>query len=279
MHALPKLKRNLSPTENQSLRLKMIVYDAESLSVILREVDDCAIFVMTMNNGQNQFYLRSIAKFNEALDKIEQKLGEFRVSGKYNKAALVTTGTGKYFSTGLKLGSPETSSNLAEFLGKQYLPLMGRFLDFPLVTVAAINGHAYAGGMVLALAHDWRIMNSQRGYLCMNEIEIPSPIPEGMAAVIKAKIPSPSVIRDCLQVSKRFTADEALTLGFIDGTKQNGEDCFEEAIYLAVKLARSVGLGPIVKQIKREMYKDAIRCLENPGDMMYVPEIILKSKL
>lgn len=257
----------------------MIVYEAESLSVILKEIDDCAVFVMTMNDGQNQFYLGSIAKFNEALDIIEQKLSEFRVSGKYNKAALVTTGTGKYFSTGLKLGSPETSSNLGDFLGKHYLPLMGRFLDFPLVTIAAINGHAYAGGMVLALAHDWRVMNSQRGYLCMNEIDIPSPIPEGMAAVIKAKILSPSVVRDCLQVGKRFTADEAFKLGFIDGMKQNSEDCFEEAVDLAVKLARSVGLGLIVKQIKREMYKDAIHSLENPGDMKYVPEIILKSKL
>lgn len=257
----------------------MIVYKADGLSVILKPVEDCAVFVMTMDDGQNQFYPESISRFNEALNKVEEKMAQFRESEKYYKAALVTTGSGKYFSTGLKIGSPEVSSNLGGFLGAQYLPLMGRFLDFPIVTVAAINGHAYAGGMVLAMSHDWRIMRGKRGFLCMNEIELPSPIPEGMAAVIKAKISSASVTRDCLLVGKRFTAEEALELKFIDSVTEDAESCLAEAISLAVKLARPIGLAPIVNQIKREMYKEAMGLLENPGDMKYVPELILKSKI
>lgn len=257
----------------------MIVYEAGCISVTLKEVNECAVFVIKMDDDHNQFYTESITKFNEALDKIEQSLAEFRQSEKYSKAALVTTGTGNYFSTGLRLESPEVSSDLPGFVGKKYLPLMRRFLDFPLVTVAAINGHAFAGGMVMALAHDWRIMRKQKGFLCMNEIELPSPIPEGMAAVLKAKIPSPSVIRDCLQVGKRFPADEALNLGFIDGVSQDGETCLKESIDLAVKLARPIGIGIIVQQIKREMYKDAVHCLENIHDMKYITEMIMKSKL
>ncbi len=43
-------------------------------------------------------------------------------------------------------------------------------MTFPLVTVAAVNGHAFAGGMLLALACDFRIMNSEKGMMSMNEV-------------------------------------------------------------------------------------------------------------
>ena len=55
---------------------------------------------------------------------------------------------------------------------------MYRLLTFPLVTIAAINGHAFAGGMMLALACDFRIMTSGKGMLSMNEVryEVKEPI-------------------------------------------------------------------------------------------------------
>lgn len=43
-------------------------------------------------------------------------------------------------------------------------------MTFPLVTVAAVNGHAFAGGMILALACDFRIMNADKGMMSMNEV-------------------------------------------------------------------------------------------------------------
>ena len=47
--------------------------------------------------------------------------------------------------------------------------LFARVLAFPRITVAAINGHAFAGGGMLALAHDFRVMRSDRGYFCLPE--------------------------------------------------------------------------------------------------------------
>lgn len=53
--------------------------------------------------------------------------------------------------------------------------LLSRLLVFPIPTIAAINGHAFAGGFCLALAHDYRIMKHADGkkaiWLCMNEID------------------------------------------------------------------------------------------------------------
>ena len=54
--------------------------------------------------------------------------------------------------------------------------VINSFLCLPIPTVALINGHAFAGGCLLALAHDYRIMRSDRGYMCMNEILLPSPL-------------------------------------------------------------------------------------------------------
>lgn len=46
-----------------------------------------------------------------------------------------------------------------------------RLLTFPIPTIAAINGHAFAAAFAVAMGHDYRVMNGNRGFLCMNEIE------------------------------------------------------------------------------------------------------------
>lgn len=47
-------------------------------------------------------------------------------------------------------------------------------MTFPLITIAAINGHCFAGGMLLALCCDYRLMTTGRGWMSMNEVSQPS---------------------------------------------------------------------------------------------------------
>lgn len=55
-----------------------------------------------------------------------------------------------------------------------YNPVILRLLSFPLLTVAAINGHCFAGGFLLSLACDFRLMREElegrRAWCCMNEV-------------------------------------------------------------------------------------------------------------
>jgi len=241
--------------------------------------DDCLIFTMTLCSGQNQFSPASVNDYNGALDYVTKEVVSMaRKNGVIQRAALVTTGEGKFYSTGLNLRDPSLAEDLPAFLSKMYLPLMGRFLEFPLIAVAAINGHAFAGGMTMAMCNDFRVMRSDRGFLCMNEIELPSPVPAGMAAVVRAKVASSNATRDIFLDAKRYSAQEAFDLGMIDKIS-SADTCLRDAINIAKKHARSVALMPVVQSIKRDMYPEAMELFEKPGSMKHVTEIIMKSKI
>ena len=75
------------------------------------------------------------------------------------------------------------------------LKFLGRLVAFPVATVAAMNGHAFAAGAMLALAHDYRVMRGDRGFFCLPEVDIKIPLAPGMNSLIKCRM-SPMVFRD-----------------------------------------------------------------------------------
>ena len=128
-------------------------------------------------SGENRFNPGFVDGINKALDVVEAAT---------DAAALVTVGEGKFFSNGLDLEwiAAHGDEGMA-FVNYEFNGLLKRLLTFPVVTVAAINGHAFAGGCLLAMSHDYRIMRTDRGFLCMNEIDLPSPLAPGMAALLR----------------------------------------------------------------------------------------------
>ena len=120
------------------------------------------VFIVTLKNGENRFSSAFVGELNKALDEVEQGA---RQDGAEGGAAMVMTAEGKFFSNGLDL---EHALGNPSFVPTEFEPLLRRVLSFPIPTVAAINGHAFAGGFMLALAHDYRIMRKGRGFLCLN---------------------------------------------------------------------------------------------------------------
>lgn len=161
--------------------------------------------VLRLRNGENRFNRYSVDAINSALDGVTATDGP---------VALVTIGDGKFFSNGLDLdwmqgdGAADT-----EFLGDVHR-LLERVLRLDVITVAAINGHAFAGGAMLAAAHDFRIMRADRGYWCLPEVDLGLPLTPVMYATVEAYIPRPA-LTDAVLTGRRFSGEEALQAGIV----------------------------------------------------------------
>jgi len=167
---------------------------------------DGDVFVLRMRAGENRFNRSFIAAMNTALDEVEASEGS---------PGLVTTGEGKFYSNGLDLTwmtSDEGRAN-PEFIGS-VLRLFARLLVFPLPTAAAMNGHAFAGGLMMALAHDHRVMRTDRGYCCLPEIDLGLPLHPGMTALIQSRLPKQGA-HEAIVSGARYGAEQACAAGIV----------------------------------------------------------------
>ncbi|HXC51877.1 MAG TPA: enoyl-CoA hydratase-related protein [Candidatus Limnocylindrales bacterium] len=175
---------------------------------------DGDVFVLRMKTGENRFNPDFIGAMNAALDEVEACRGA---------AALVTTGEGKFYSNGLDLDwlSQQEHADAMRFLAT-VLALFARIVAFPFPTCAAIGGHAFAGGGMLALAHDWRVMRSDRGFFCLPELDLGMPLVLGMTSLIKEKI-GPRAFRETVLTGGRFGADDCVRMGIVDQAAADAE--------------------------------------------------------
>ncbi len=130
-------------------------------------------------------------------------------------AVLVTTGHGKFFSNGLDLEWLLSHGDQAEQYLADVHDLLARVLTLPVPTAAALNGHAFGAGAMLAMAHDFRVMRADRGYFCFPEADINIPFTPGMAALIQGKL-TPAAAVASMTTGRRFGGPEARDLGLVD---------------------------------------------------------------
>jgi enoyl-CoA hydratase/carnithine racemase len=209
------------------------------------------VFILTMQSGENRFNRTFVDAMNEALDSVEKSSGA---------AALVTTGgEDKFYSNGLDLAwlTVDGQAEAPEFI-KTVLKFLGRVMAFPVPTVAAINGHAFAAGAMLALAHDFRVMRADRGFFCLPEVDINIPFAPGMTALIKSRL-TPNVFRYSLLTGARMGGVAAKEMGIVDEALP-ADDVLPRAIACVSPLANKN--RHTYGTIKRGMYADALTLLE-----------------
>lgn len=129
---------------------------------------------------------------------------------------LTTSGIPKFYSNGLDFAAISSTPNDRTFFARYLYPFWRKLLTFPMPTVAVINGHAFAGGLMTAMAHDYRIMNPHRGYVCLNELDFNASLSPGMSSLFKHKI-TMSAFRNVVLEARRFNALAALEAGLVDG--------------------------------------------------------------
>lgn len=202
---------------------------------------DGELFVLTMNDGENRWNTSFVRAFAAALDEVEQ-IDE-------GPAALVTTSASeKFFSNGLDLdwlaAEGEHRGGDRDVFAGEFMALMARIITFPIPTVAAINGHGFGAGMMVALCHDVRLMRADRGFLCANEMQLGLRIPTPELALFRHKL-SGSAFFETVQLARRWTAPDALGAGIVQQTAPL-EGLREAA------LARARALAPL--GVHRELY-------------------------
>ncbi|MEN8234127.1 MAG: enoyl-CoA hydratase/isomerase family protein [Actinomycetota bacterium] len=208
-----------------------------------------SVFVATLDRAENTIDPEFVGQFETVLD---------RVTEAQAPRALVTTGTGRFFSTGLSLEYVETldEAELAAFLSTVDR-LLARIVSAPFVTVAAINGHCIAAGALLALAHDYRVMRADRGFFSLPSVDVGIPFTQGMTALIARKVPPPWA--DDLAISgDRFGGREAADRHIVH--RAVPEDA---VVPMAIEMGeRHSGKDTeTLATIKRRLYHDVIALL------------------
>ena len=197
------------------------------------------IAVLTLGEDENRFSPDLLDTIDAQLDAVER-----------DAHGLVTIGSGKFYSNGLDLDWLMANGDRAEWYVSRVQGLFARILTFPQPTVAAVNGHAFGAGAMLALAHDYRVMRADRGYYCFPEVDINIPFTPGMAALIQAKL-TPQTATTAMTTGHRYGGPEALAAGLIDATAAESE-LLTDALARLVPIA---GKNPAtVSAIKSTMY-------------------------
>eukprot|EP01113_Clastostelium_recurvatum_P032484 TRINITY_DN4182_c0_g1_i5.p1 TRINITY_DN4182_c0_g1~~TRINITY_DN4182_c0_g1_i5.p1 ORF type:complete len:171 (+),score=17.59 TRINITY_DN4182_c0_g1_i5:418-930(+) len=136
---------------------------------------------------------------------------------------------------------------------RNFQRLVARILVFPMITVAALNGHCYAGGAMLSMGCDYRIMRQDRGFWCMPEIDLTMPLSPGMNAVIRCRIADIGLFRDIILLGKKYGGADAAKLTIVDQAvdeKAIPTVAMDLATAGAQKDRRTLGA------LKREMFRE-----------------------
>ncbi|WP_067709106.1 enoyl-CoA hydratase-related protein [Nocardia yamanashiensis] len=208
------------------------------------------IAVLDLGDEENRFSPDFLTEVNTHLDSV-------LADGAH---ALITTGSGKFYSNGLDLDWLSAHGDRAEWYVAQVHALFARLLTFPTPTVAALPGHAFGAGAMLAIAHDFRVMREDRGFFCFPEADIRIPFTAGMAALIQAKL-APKAAVASMTTGRRFGGLDALAYDIVDAIGP-----LEELTDTAVALVAPLGVKDpgTITAIKNVMFAPAVTALTLP---------------
>lgn len=211
---------------------------------------DGDVFVLDLGDTENRFHPDWLVEVQAHLDTVEAAEGP---------KALVTTATGKFFSNGLDLDwLGHNGDRFLEYVVSVHA-LLARALALPVPSVAAIQGHCFAGGAMLALAHDFRVMRADRGFFCLPEVDIDIPFTRGMSGLIQGRL-SHRTAHEAMTTGKRYGGTEALAAGIVDAVAHE-DDVLTTAVEIARPLAGKA--GPTLGTIKARMYPEALAALRD----------------
>ena len=174
---------------------------------------------------------------------------------------IVLTGAGSCFSAGVDLraildGPPEYTDTFLDAVSEAFLTVF----DHPAPVVAAVNGHAIAGGCVLAMAADVRLMSS--GLIGLSEVAVGVPFPVAALEICRYAM-GPSVTRAVLQADN-VDVGTAAERGWIDEAVAPND-----LLARAVELARALGQHPATAYaaMKEQLHRHARAAIDAGSEL------------
>jgi enoyl-CoA hydratase len=226
------------------------------MSEMITTVYEEDIAIVTMDDGKaNAMGLPFLAALSAALDGVRAS----------DARALVLVGRERFFSGGIDLRA-YTGLDL-EQRAEHARRLAGTLLDvftFPRPVVAAVSGHAIAGGALLALAADVRIMAEGEHTLAASEVALGVDVPHFGLAIVQAAVP-PHLVAHVLLHGKPLTPARALAVGLVDKVV-DGADLLDRARAVAAELGASVGhdaYAATKERLRKQVADDALVALEH----------------
>ncbi|PQP18750.1 enoyl-CoA hydratase-related protein [Rhodococcus opacus] len=219
---------------------------------------DGDVFILYLGNegetdNENRFHPDWIDATHAALDEVESHEGP---------AALVTTATGKFFTNGLDTTWIFANTDkLPEYLDRVHT-IYSRLLAFPMATVAAVQGHSFGAGAMLATSHDFRVMRADRGFYCLPEVSLNMPFTVGMSALLNTRLPKQTAV-EAMTTGRRFGGSDALAAGIVDEIA-DGDGVLAAAVTRAAALTATRGAN--LAGIKRGIHHDALAALATVTD-------------
>jgi enoyl-CoA hydratase len=177
--------------------------------------------------------------------------------------AVILTGTGSIFSAGVDLF--RLTREGADYV-RRFLPLLSRFVRtlfaFPRPVVTAVNGHAIAGGCVLVLAGDIRLMAEGTGRIGVPELLVGVPFPAAALEVVRFAVPRDKV-QALLYTGRTLPPAEALTAGLVDEVVAPGQ-----LLARAQEIAGQLALipPPVYRLTKQALRAEALERIERAGE-------------
>lgn len=218
----------------------------------IEEINGCAVVRMNTNkvNVQNDNFF---ADLHEAFDRLEREFGQLPV---------VLTGQGDVFSAGIDFqysfeifGSGDHEKIHQWY--RAYRETNLRIFQYPRPTVAAVNGHAIAGGLITALDCDFRIGARKPARFGLNEVPIGIPMPAAYVEIIKYALGDQVGALTTLR-GKLYEFQEAERLGFFHevvepdqllATAINYAQCITPDCNTAYAMSKKALQDSVMKQI------------------------------
>jgi enoyl-CoA hydratase len=195
--------------------------------MIARE-DRGSIGILRIEHGKaNTMDLELLGELSRELAKLKDE----------SVKAVVVVGSDRVFSAGVDLyrlleGGAEYVRAFVPRLSSSLLELY----RFSKPVIAALNGHAIAGGFLLACCCDRRVMARDAGKVGLTELPVGVPFPSVPLEVARSVVPT-RIFRDLVYGGRLFLADEALQAGLVDEIV-DAQSLLDRAVEVAEELAR-----------------------------------------